>query len=495
MMEITAPRIVIFVRIGLIVPDIKKMTRMRMRIELSNNIKIENPPGWLLTWCKGNLVLPNPDYYKKQSMGKWVGNISKDIFLYERVANTLILPFGVWNRNFYDKVKTDAESIESDIKPFKAIEYKSNINLYNYQEKAVKEALNARNGIIVMPCGAGKTQTAIELIARLGGRTLWLTHTQDLLNQSMSRAKACLDVDNETYGKITAGKVDIGTGITFATVQTMAKIDLEKYKYEWDVIVVDECHKAVGSPTKVMQFYKVVSSLACRYKFGLTATPKRSDGLTKSMLALLGEIIIEIPKAAVADTTCPVKVQAIHTKYMPDCDAITNDDGTINYSFLIDDLIHNKERFEFVKTLVNSHTSCLVLANRVEYLERLTEAYISSGRKGVCLSVLGNSKKAKETRKDALVKLNNGEIDCIFATYQLAAEGLDVPSLNNLILATPEKDERIVTQAVGRVGRKADGKEFGMVYDLVDGFGMFSGWAVKRKGYYKKLGYTYIDIN
>jgi superfamily II DNA or RNA helicase len=244
-----------------------------------------------------------------------------------------------------------------------------------------------------------------------------------------------------------------------------------------------------------MQFYKVVSSLACRYKFGLTATPKRSDGLTKSMLALLGEIIIEIPKAAVADTTCPVKVQAIHTKYMPDCDAITNDDGTINYSFLIDDLIHNKERFEFVKTLVNSHTSCLVLANRVEYLERLTEAYISSGRKGVCLSVLGNSKKAKEIRKDALVKLNNGEIDCIFATYQLAAEGLDVPSLNNLILATPEKDERIVMQAVGRVGRKADGKEFGMVYDLVDGFGMFSGWAVKRKGYYKKLGYTYIDIN
>ena len=133
----------------------------------------------------------------------------------------------------------------------------------------------------------------------------------------------------------------------------------------------------------------------------------------------------------------------------------------------------------------------LVLANRVEYLQRLNDSY--KGR-SVCLSTLGASKKARNTRKEALRKLDAGELDCIFATYQLAKEGLDCPNLRYLMLATPEKDETTVTQAVGRVGRKADGKDKGVVIDLLDDFGMLRGWAKKRRGYYKKNDYTYIDI-
>ena len=86
-----------------------------------------------------------------------------------------------------------------------------------------------------------------------------------------------------------------------------------------------------------------------------------------------------------------------------------------------------------------------------------------------------------------MAALNSGEIDCIFATYQLAAEGLDVPNLQYVIFATPEQNETTVIQAAGRVGRKADGKEFGTVIDFVDDFGMYHGWAVKRMGYYRKI--------
>ena len=803
----TAHRIANFALISMSVQDMRE-TMQRMRIRLSNKLYIEDAPKWLIDWCFYNLIVKNPDFYKKERMGKWTGNTPREIVLYEKNGNTLILPFGIWSKNFYNQVKAETESITSNITAFKPINYQSSINLYGYQERAVKEALNARNGIIVMPCGAGKTQTALELIARLGMQTLWLTHTQDLLTQSMNRAKTCLDVDPKTYGTITAGKVDIGTGITFATVQTMCKIDLEEQKDTWDVVVVDECmpgdtlidtpngkeklknlriddiitsydrttgkienkrilnvfknkahhivriklsdggeivctsnhpilargkswvdaerlvqndyvlrlvwkagrdgqhaeneqaqnfakrlllllkrmrcqrrtqkdcldgrektkiftenepnesqtsrcysqeddrtksyekcrderksvqkaqrdrtssenkmwewarfnssttdshartrkeprgicgisysdkaterfwvsdllqsgycdsirddsdrgrrlitlcnretrtgqekgyilkwvrvesveiqkqtsdgtyaglcadgfvynievednnnyfadgilvhncHKAIGSPTKVMQFYKVVSALSCRYKFGLTATPKRSDGLDVSMRALLGKVIIEIPKSAVKDTTCPVKVKQIRTEYTPDYDIILNGDGTINFSSLIDNITHDEPRFESVVGVIKGLKSCLVLANRVEYLERLTRAYTSAGGKAVCLSTLGNSKSAKQIRKKALADLNAGELDCIFATYQLAAEGLDVPTLKNLVLATPEKDERIVTQSVGRVGRKAEGKEFGMVYDLCDNFSMFENWKRKRLVIYKCLGYN-----
>ena len=63
-----------------------------------------------------------------------------------------------------------------------------------------------------------------------------------------------------------------------------------------------------------------------------------------------------------------------------------------------------------------------------------------------------------------------------------------MPNLRYVIFATPEQNETTVIQAAGRVGRKADGKEYGTVVDLVDNFGMYYGWAKKRIGYYNKIG-------
>ena len=454
-----------------------------MKLTVGAKIKVENPSREAVKWCHENLVLTNPDYYKKERMGKWTGNTPESIILYECNGSEWFLPFGCINRFWRETAFRCSYKLEfSGLRRFN---YQSHINLYEYQQNAVEAALRAKNGIIVMPCGAGKTQTALELVARIGGKTLWLTHTQDLLNQSMNRAKSVYDCGG--YGTITGGKVNIGEGITFATIQTMAKLDLPQYRDCWDVVIVDECHKAVGSPTKVMQFYKVLSNLSCRYKFGLTATPKRADGLEKSMLALLGDIVYTVTKDAVKDTTCGITVEMFSTGYVPKFEVVLAGDGTINYAKLVDDLTHNENRFNFVSNIINLQYvsgAMLVLANRVEYLERLNKTFEG---KSVCLSAMGNSKAAKAERKEALRKLNSGELECVFATYQLAKEGLDVPNLRTLVLATPEKDETTVVQSVGRVGRKADGKKSGKVIDFIDDFGMYRGWAKKRKGYYKKI--------
>ena len=238
-----------------------------------------------------------------------------------------------------------------------------------------------------------------------------------------------------------------------------------------------------------MQFYKVLSGLSARYKFGLTATPKRNDGLEKSMFALLGEQIHEVTKDEVKNTTCNVKVKIFETGYTPNLDSVLSSDGTINYASLVDDLTHNRLRFDFVSNIINNYFQfgpMIVLANRVEYLERLSNEFDGNS---VCLSTMGNSKSAKEQRKDSLKRLNEGQIDCIFATYQLAKEGLDVPNLKFIVLATPEKDEVTVTQSTGRVGRKAQNKKFGVVLDFDDDFGMYKAWLKKRKAIYKKLDY------
>lgn len=461
-----------------------------MRVEVSNKIKVTDPTPELINWCKQELILTNPDYVKKERMGLWCGNIPRQIVLYETNGNELWLPFGVWGGEFY---KCFCEGVEVENNIFTCVDkpkYRSRIELYDYQEEAVKQALRKKNGVIVMPCGAGKTQTALEIIARLGLKCLWLTHTQDLLNQSFSRAKSVLDIEQKSYGKITGGKVDIGYGITFATVQTLSKLDLKQYQEVWDIVIVDECHKAIGSPTKVMQFYKVLSNLSCRYKIGLTATPKRADGLERSMFALIGGIIHTVPKSAVKDTTCDIKVRLELTGYQPNTNVVLAGDGTLNYASLVDDMVNNAGRFEVVANKIKEIPKgqpTLILANRVEYLQKLTKSVQEAGKRCKCLSAMGNSKQAKAERKQALKMLNDCEYDCLFATYQLAKEGLDVPNLRYLILATPEKDETTVVQSVGRVGRKAEGKTHGTVIDFVDDFGLYQGWLKKRKGYYKKI--------
>lgn len=333
------------------------------------------------------------------------------------------------------------------------------------------------------------TQCGLEIISRLGGRALWLTHTQDLLNQSKKRAESVLD--NVGCGTITAGKVNIGQGITFATIQTMCKIDLQAHKNDWDIIIVDECQHCCGSPTRVTQFYKVLSNLCARYKIGLTATPNRADGLEQSMFALLGSIIHEVDRKEVADTTCPVKVRQISTGWFPDCECVLMGDGTIDYNKVVENMTQDKDRFNAVWSGIAGLLGAgpmLVLANRVEYLQRLCDTYNETNFKAVCLSGMRQSMKAKEERKEVLHKLNNGEIDCVFATYALAREGLDVPNLRYVVFATPERDETTVIQSAGRVGRKADGKEYGTVIDFIDNFGMYQGWSKKRVGYYKKIG-------
>lgn len=459
-----------------------------MNVIISNKIKIIDPTKKIVDYCKSNLVLDNPEYAKKKRMGVWLGHTPSRIWLYEKIGDEYSLPFGCINDIY--ALEPDAQ-YTAKFKPLEAFSYGSTIKLYEYQKQAVETALKSKHGVVVMPCGAGKTQTALEIIARIGGKALWITHTQDLLNQSMDRAKSLFEASSKSYGKITGGKVDIGTGLTFATVQTMAKLNLDEYKDLWDIVVVDECHKAIGSPTKCMQFYRVLSALSVKYKYGVTATPKRADGLESTMFCLLGKIISETPRTAVKATTCPVSVKRVETGYMPDFSVALAGDGTLNYAGLVEDLTTNVDRFHLVLETIENlpvNSPTLVLGNRVKYLEALSREYFGYSQ---CLSSMGNSKAAKAERKKALKALNDGNIDVLFATYQLAREGLDVPNLRYVVFATPKKDPTTIMQSAGRVARKADGKEKGIVIDFVDNFGLYQGWAKKRQGIYKKLGYDY----
>lgn len=457
-----------------------------MNTTIANRIYIEDPSDEIVSWAKDNLRFPNPEYEKKQRMGFWVGRTPKELRLYEWNGNTLILPFGVC-REIMPLLKDTM--VECDFRQDSVIDYGSkSMGLYDYQQVACDRMLAAKYGILKSKPGSGKTQVGIAMIKATRRRALWLCHTADLLNQSRDRALRYMD--ENLIGTITEGKVNVGVGVTFATVQTMANLELTQYRDYWDVVIVDECHRVSSSATSYTRYEKVLNHLSARHKWGLSGTPERSDGLIKATFALIGNVAYEVPDDAVADRTMDVKIRPVETgtEITEEC---LNDDGTINYTKMLEYLTTNLDRNKLIarQIMAAKGHSCLVLSDRLAQLEAIRNLLpYEMQEESVFINGKMQSKKAKAEREQAIEDMRTGKKKYLFASYSLAKEGLDVPRLDRLYLASPAKFSAVITQAVGRVQRTAEGKDTPVVYDFVDEeIGYCKGAFRKRCTSYRKM--------
>lgn len=455
-----------------------------MQVVVANVLTVSDPTPELLKWCKDNLILANPDYTKKQRMGFWVGNTPRTISLFEINGNQLVLPFGVL-KSVPGEIWKEAEFI-ADFVEAEEVDFNALVPLYDYQEEAVQAMIEAKFGILQSPAGSGKTQMGIALATSIGRKTLWLCHTLDLVRQSKERAE--LYMSKDLIGMITEGKVNIGSGITFATVQTMSKLDLARYRNEWDCIITDEVHRVSGTPTAVTQYQRVLNNLSARHKYGLSATVHRSDGMIAATYALVGKIAYKVPDEAVADKImrvgiCPVRTGVVQSR------AMLNTDGTLNYAKMISYLTTCEERQQIIvdTLLENEGRSCLILSDRLEHLEDLINRLPTLVQMdAVMISGKMTSKKGKADREKAIEDMRTGKKKYLFATYSLAKEGLDIPRLDRLFLTTPQKDYAVITQAIGRVARTFEGKDDPIAYDFVDNTIYLVKAYKKRCSTYKK---------
>lgn len=455
-----------------------------MKIIVSNNIRVQEPDEKIKNYAEENLVIKNPDYIRNERLGYSNWNTPINLTFYKINGNELILPFGCLS-DLFEIYPLDV--FENRIILGNHITYKSKIELFEYQKEVLEKAYLKKNGIIVMPAGSGKTQTALELISKLGLKTLWITHTIDLLNQSYDRAKS--NFDNIGLGKITNGKIEIGTHITFATVQTLKSIDLQEYADTWDCIIVDECHRVCGTPAKAGMFYKVINKLVARYKYGLTATPYRNvKGTEKAMFSLIGKTIIELDKEVIGDRIIPARVMKIKTRFNEIPEECEETDGTIKYANLTTVLSEDIERNKIILNIINKckDNYTLVLTDRVNQM------YYLQKRLGYGNVIDGKTKKEK--RENSIQQIREGKEKVLFATYGLAKEGLDIPRLDRLILASPHRDKATIIQAIGRIERKFENKTQPICYDLVDPIQYFEGMYRSRKSYYRKNNNQVIEV-
>ena len=451
-----------------------------MKAIVGNEIRVIEPTSDFRKIVESTLTVSNPDFARLKKMGKWTGGTPSVIRFYRTEGKDIILPFGCLKAYVFKNIK----DVEADFEQTGNVIYSQYVPLYEYQDRAVEEALAKRNGILVAPCGSGKTQMGLALARRISKPTLWITHTRDLMVQAEERAKSIFDLPKEAYGEITEGKVNVGTHLTFSTVQTLARVNLDNLKF--GCVIVDECHHAVQSYKSTSMFAKVMNQISCRYQFGLTATPYRGDGLEKGMFALIGDICSVVDEEEVKEKTVPVYEKWYNVPSSTKTIDCYNGDGTLDYTRLITGLCNDEVRnFSIGRKIVDIEGSCLVLSDRISQLETLMD-FVSNFKKCDMVKAT-NTKKGKEERREAIDKLKDGRIDCLFATYKLAKEGLDIPSLENVVMASPIKDKSTVIQTAGRVARKAEGKTCGYVHDFIDDMGILQGMAKKRKNIRKHL--------
>ena len=401
---------------------------------LDGELHLSDVPTPLLHQLIRELTVPNPRYENALRLGRPAWNIPRTIMLYEIKGNALTLPRGmaeeVWQQRPAGTVSKD-RTLRGEPCAFE----KAGFTLRDYQKQAVDAALACKwcQGVLVAPCGAGKTEIGMALIARLGRPALWITHTLDLAQLAKERAQLRLGLDDREVAVISGKSKRLGTKLTIATVQSLYRMELDELARAVGVVIVDECHHVVNNPESASMFAAVLRCLPARWRFGLTASDQRSDGLSETIFQVLGPRVAVIDPGQLEQITITPRVETVPTAFV-------------------------------YTPRANESPIGLVLAASLAVLERLHRYALDLGL--AAEFVCGSTKKAD--RQQALARMKNGQARILFATYQLAKEGLDIPRLDRLVLATPTRNKVIVQQSIGRIQRPAPGKTEALVLDIVD---------------------------
>ena len=425
---------------------------------LDGELHLSDVPTPLLHRLIRELTVPNPKYANALRLGRPTYNIPETVMLYEIRGNALTLPRGMAEEVWREK-PSGTTARDKTLKGEPVAFDTSRFALRDYQQKAVNAALSCRwhQGVLVAPCGAGKTEIGMAVIAHLGRPALWITHTLDLAQQAKERAQLRLGLDEREVAIISGAHKRCGSKLTIATVQSLYRMELDELSRTVGVVIVDECHHVVNNPEQASMFAAVLKCLPARYRFGLTASDTRSDGLSETIFQVLGPRVAVIEPQQLEQITITPRVETPRANESP-----------IDYVRLMRHMATDADRMQTVESIIDravtEGSSWLVLAASLAILERLHEYALSLGL--AAEFVCGATKKAERTA--SLSRMKNGQARILFATYQLAKEGLDIPCLDRLVLATPTRNKVIVQQSIGRIQRPAPGKTEALVIDLVD---------------------------
>jgi superfamily II DNA or RNA helicase len=349
------------------------------------------------------------------------------------------------------------------------------------QEEAIKSFLSpeARDGIISLQTGGGKTVCALFIASKLQVPTIILVHNTFLRDQWIERIRKFLPAAR--IGTVQGDKLDIkDKDICVAMLQSISMKDYPQNTFEkFGFLIVDECHHIASE-----SFSQAIPKLTCQHMLGLSATPDRKDKLMYVINWFLGPILYKSDNLDKFDEKVRVEVHEFEPNDEEYDSIIYNAQGVMFTSLMINKVVEFKPRNNLLVELIldvveEPERQILVLSDRVDHLTTLFDLLPPEIQGQAC--ILGRSVKAEQRNLWCSTK------KILFATYQMCKEGFDVATLNTLVIATPRPD---VDQIVGRILRtEKKGREIDpLIIDVVDP--AFRRQFQTRLGLYKSRNYN-----
>lgn len=367
----------------------------------------------------------------------------------------------------------------------------TNIELRDYQQRAVEFLSRRRRGLVQSPAGSGKTIIAAAAIRTVihrkprfePVRVGWLANTKEQVEQGRTAVETVMD--------------------------DMALIDLRiacaagnPDMSDRDVLIVDECQHALAP-----QWAAIIAGCPGAV-WGFSATPFATgdpEDRFRMIDTFKDVMVIEREEVGALAAARVIMLEASDPDLQEPIDAEINrimayrrrfsrmDEGQlwsqVAFQVCVDmGVVANGTRNEAVCRTANRHImandSTLVLIQKIDHGRELAERINGA--------VLCHSKMGDKKRKAAIEGFRNGDLRCIIAT-SLADEGLDVPRANVLILAGAGKAAGRIEQRTGRVLRSFEGKTRGLIYDFKDTHHpLLASQARKRIALYQQLNYEIV---
>ena len=359
------------------------------------------------------------------------------------------------------------------------------IILRDYQVESINNFLDNPQALQQIATGAGKTITTATLshLTEPYGRSLVIVPNKSLVEQTEEDYINCgLDV-----GVYFGDRKMLGKTHTICTWQSLnildkkhkdgsAVLSLAEFLEDVSTIIVDEVHQAKAEVLKNLLTRNLRNA---PIRWGLTGTVPKEKFEFESIHASLGPVIGQISAKELQDkgvlAQCHVNiVQLIDTQAHSD------------YQSELKYLVTNQARVEYMASLLNKvkeSGNTLILVDRISAGEALAELIPNS-------TFVSGSVKVKD-RKETYDTIREGTNEVIIATYGVAAVGLNIPRIFNLVLLEPGKSFVRVIQSIGRGVRKAKDKDFVQIWDLTSTCKYAKRHLTQRKKFYKEAQYPF----
>lgn len=323
-------------------------------------------------------------------------------------------------------------------------------------------AAGEHRGLVVSATGTGKTYLGAFAVKDFRPRRfLYVVHREQIARKSLTSFQRVLGSPASDYGMLTGGRHDWNAKYLFATVQTLSQPAVMKRlgPAAFDYILIDEAHR-VAAPS----YQRVLDHFQPQFWLGMTATPDRPDN--QDVYAAFDYHLayeIRLQDALEAGMLAPFHYVGVQDYVTPAGELI---DDTASLHRLV-----ASERVRYVLDQLDYYGYCgqqprgLVFCSRQEEAHELAAKFSAAGHPAVALT----NTDSPTRRRTAVDRLEAGKLEYII-TVDLFNEGIDIPSLNQIVMLRNTQSAIVFLQQLGRGLRKYPGKDYVTVLDFIGNY-------------------------